>query len=61
MNYAKNKTDDSSAVIGNWMRNHKTIEVMGVWEMLYNPIFKPLEFEVFKREAGLNAFTIADF
>jgi hypothetical protein len=56
---ARYKTDDTSAVIGNWMRNRNTIEFLGIWETLYNPIFKPLEFEGFKREAGLNAFTMS--
>ncbi len=56
---AKYKTDDTSAVIANWMRNRNTIEFLGVWEILYNPNFKPLEFEGFKKEAGLNAFTLS--
>ncbi len=56
---AKYKTDDSSAVIANWMRNRNTIEFLGLWEILYNPDFKPLEFEGFKKEAGLNAFTMS--
>ena len=56
---AKYKTDDTNAVIGNWMRNRNTIEYLGVWETLYNPNFKPLEFEGFKKEAGLNAFTLS--
>jgi len=56
---AKYKTDDTSAVIGNWMRNRNTIEFLGIWEILYNPNFKPLEFEGFKKEAGLNAFTMS--
>ncbi len=56
---AKHKTDDTSAVIGNWMRNRNTIEFLGIWETLYNPDFKPLEFEGFKKEAGLNAFTMS--
>ena len=56
---AKYKTDDASAVIGNWMRNRNTIEFLGIWESLYNPDFKPLEFEGFKKEAGLNAFTLS--
>ena len=30
-----------------------------IWEGLYNPSFKPLEFEGFKKEAGLNAFTLS--
>jgi hypothetical protein len=56
---AKYKTDDTSAVIANWMRNRNTIEFLGIWETLYNPNFKPLEFEGFKKEAGLNAFTLS--
>ena len=56
---AKYKTDDTSAVIANWMRNRNTIEFLGIWETLYNPNFKPLEFEGFKKEAGLNAFTMS--
>ena len=56
---AKYKTDDSSAVIGNWMRNRNTLEFLGIWESLYNPDFKPLEFEGFKKQAGLNAFTLS--
>ncbi len=56
---AKHKTDDSSAVIGNWMRNRNTLEFLGIWETLYNTNFKPLEFEGFKKEAGLNAFTMS--
>ena len=53
---ARHKSDDPTAVIGNWMRNRNTIEYLGVWESLYNPQFNPLEFEGFRREAGLNAF-----
>jgi hypothetical protein len=56
---AKHKSDDTSATIGNWMRNRNTIEFLGVWEGLYNPDFKPLEFEGFKKQAGLNAFTLS--
>ncbi len=56
---AKYKSDDPTAVIGNWMRNRNTIEYLGIWETLYNPQFKPLEFEGFRREAGLNAFTLS--
>ena len=56
---AKFKSDDPAAVIGNWMRNRNTIEFLGIWESLYNPMFKPLEFEGFRKEAGLNAFTLS--
>ena len=56
---ARYKSDDPASVIGNWMRNRNTIEYLGIWETLYNPIFKPLEFEGFKKDAGLNAFTLS--
>jgi hypothetical protein len=56
---AKHKSDDPAAVIGNWLRNRNTIEYLGLWEILYNPGFKPLEFEGFRRQAGLNAFTLS--
>ena len=41
------------------MRNRNTIEYLGLWETLYNPNFNPLEFEGFRRNAGLNAFTLS--
>ena len=50
---------EPNGVIANWMRNRNTIEFLGIWEELYNPNFKPLEFEGFKKEAGLNAFTLS--
>lgn len=56
---AKHKTSDTNTVIANWLRNRMTIEYLGLWETLYNPTFKPLEFEGFRKEAGLNAFTLS--
>ena len=56
---AKVKTSDSFIVVCNWMRNRNTIEYLGIWETLYNPGFKPIEFDRFKKEAGLNAFTMS--
>ena len=57
---ARYKSDDPNAVIANRMRNRNTIEYLGIWEGLYNPSFNPpLEFEGFKKEAGLNAFTLS--
>jgi hypothetical protein len=48
-------TDD---VIKNWLRNRNTIELLGIWEYLHNPNFKPVEFDGFKKEAGLNSFVM---
>ena len=41
------------------MRNRNTVEYLGIWESLYNQDFKPLEFEGFRKQAGLNAFTLS--
>ena len=48
-------TDD---LIRNWLRNRHTIEILGIWERLNNPDFKPVEFDGFKKQAGLNSFTL---
>ena len=48
-------TDD---IIKNWLRNRNTIELLGFWESIYNPNFKPLEFEGFRKQAGLNSFVM---
>ena len=50
---------EPNAVVGNWMRNRNTIEYLGIWEYLNNPSFNPIEFEGFKQQAGLNAFTLS--
>ena len=49
--------DDS--IITNWFRNRNTIEFIGIWEQINNPIFKSLEFEGFKKQAGLNSFWLS--
>jgi len=56
---AKVKSNNPTEVVSNWIRNRNTIEYLGIWETLYNPNFKPLEFEGFRKEAGLNAFTMS--
>lgn len=48
-------TDD---LIKNWIRNRNTIELLGFWESLYNPDFKPVEFDGFRKQAGLNSFVM---
>ncbi|MCI4440382.1 KilA-N domain-containing protein [Tibeticola sp.] len=48
-------TDD---LIRNWLRNRNTIEFLGIWESLNNPGFKPVEFDGFRKSAGLNSFAL---
>jgi len=48
----------SDYVIQNWLRTRDTIEFLGIWEQINNPNFKPIEFDGFKKEAGLNSFSL---
>ncbi len=50
--------DGTDDLVRNWLRNRNTIEFLGIWEKLYNPGFKPVEFDGFKMQAGLNSFTL---
>ena len=52
------KSDRTDDLIRNWIRNRNTIEYIGIWEQLNNPDFKPVEFDGFRKEAGLNSFTL---
>jgi KilA-N domain len=45
-------------IIQNWMRNHSTIEFLGIWEQINNPNFNPIEFEGFKNKSGSNSFSL---
>jgi len=45
-------------IIQNWLRNRNTIEFLGIWEKLNNPGFKPIEFDGFRKQAGLNSFIL---
>ncbi len=48
-------TDD---LIRNWLRNRNTVEFIGVWELIHNPTFNPVEFDGIKSQAGLNSFSL---
>jgi hypothetical protein len=57
---AKYKNVESpNDVIRNWLRNRMTIEFLGIWEGLNNPSFNPVEFDGFRKEAGLNSFVLS--
>lgn len=51
--------EEPKNVVSNWLRNRNTIEFLGIWEQLNNPNFKGVEFDAFKRDAGLNSFTLS--
>jgi hypothetical protein len=52
------EASNMDAIIQNWLRNRNTIELLGFWETMYNQDFKPLEFEGFRKQAGLNSFVM---
>lgn len=52
------KGEEGSDHIRNWMRNRNTVEFIGLWETLNNPNFKPVEFDTFRKQAGLNSFNL---
>ena len=51
--------ENGSALIEKWLRNKNTIEFLGIWEEIHNPIFNSLEFEGIKNQAGLNRFVLS--
>ena len=51
-------TDRTDDLVRNWIRNRNTVEFLGIWEQIHNPNFKPVEFDGFRKEAGLNSFTL---
>ncbi|MBC8319634.1 MAG: KilA-N domain-containing protein [Bacteroidetes bacterium] len=52
------RDEDGTDHIRNWMRNRNTVEFIGLWETLHNPSFKPVEFDTFRKQAGLNNFNL---
>ena len=56
---AKEGENRSADIIKNWLRNRGTIEFLGTWEMMNNPNFKVVEFDHFKKEAGLPTFVLS--
>jgi hypothetical protein len=51
----KERTD---YIISNWLRNRNTIEFLGIWEVINNSNFNPIEFDGFRKKAGLNSFIL---
>jgi len=45
--------NEGSGLIGKWITNKNTLEYLGVWEKINNPVFNYTEFGVIGREANL--------
>ena len=46
-------------IIFRWLSLNSTIEYLGEWEMLYNPVFNCTEFGTIKNAAGSNNFVLS--
>ena len=53
------KAKDGDFFVTDWLRNCNTLEYLGVWERVYNPLFNYGEFALIKSQSGLNSFKIS--
>jgi hypothetical protein len=53
------KAKDGDFFISDWLRNRNTIEFLGIWESVHNPIFNYGEFAIIKSQAGLNSYKVS--
>jgi hypothetical protein len=53
------KAKEGEFFISSWLRNRNTLEYIGIWEKVYNPVFNYIEFDIIKSQAGLNSFIIS--
>ena len=54
---ARNQMQD--VIIIKWLSLKSTIEYIGEWEALYNPIFNYTEFGIIRNNAGSNNFVLS--
>lgn len=50
---------EGSGLIGKWITNKNTLEYLGTWEKINNPIFNYPEFGVIAQSAGTNRFMMS--
>lgn len=53
------KAKDGDFFISDWLRNRNTVEFLGVWESVNNPIFNYGEFAIIRSQTGLNSYKIS--
>ena len=53
------RAKDGDFFISDWLRNRNTVEFLGIWESIYNPVFNYGEFAAIKSQAGLNSYKIS--
>lgn len=53
------RAKDGDFFVTDWLRNRNTLEYIGIWEKVYNPVFNYGEFATIKSHSGLNSFKIS--
>jgi hypothetical protein len=53
------KAKDGEFFVTDWLRNRNTLEYIGIWEQVNNPVFNYGEFATIKNKSGLNNFKIS--
>jgi hypothetical protein len=51
--------ETTGLVISHWLSTHYTVEFMGLWEKMNNPLFNVTEFSNIKNESGSNGFVLS--
>lgn len=51
--------ETTGLVISHWLSTRYTVEFMGLWEQLNNPVFNVTEFGNIKNESGSNGFVLS--
>lgn len=53
------KAREGDFFISDWLRNRNTVEYLGIWESINNPLFNYGEFTTIKSMAGLHSYRIS--
>ncbi len=53
------KAKDGDFFISDWLRNRNTVEFLGIWESVHNPLFNHGEFATIRSKAGLNSYKLS--
>ena len=53
------KAKDGDFFISDWLRNRNTVEFLGIWERVHNPLFNDGEFAAIKSLVGLNSYKLS--
>ena len=53
------KAKEGDFFISDWLRNRNTVEYLGIWESINNPLFNYGEFATIKSMAGLHSYRIS--